>query len=56
MHKLQTKLTKFIVSCKSCIWRYYIIRDMSSTAEKNVDLYVDAASFIISRVSDQLIL
>ena len=29
---------------------------MSSTAEKNVDLYVCPASFIISRVSDQLIL
>ena len=33
---------------------YY--RDMSSTAEKNVDLYVCPANFIISRVSDQLIL
>ena len=29
---------------------------MSSTPEENVDLYVCPASFIIGRVSDQLIL
>ena len=29
---------------------------MSSTAEQIVDLYVCPASFIVSRVSDQLIL
>ena len=34
----------------------YNKRDVSYTAEKNVDLYVCPASFIISRVSDQPIL